>query len=350
MLEFRLANPCDSATHLLCPNLGWIPYPYAYSRHCLRTRRRHPDPLLCIRLHCVHWWWELLATVVAVYNRHPEICLHPRPLVWTGIQRMVHGIWWRNIGVQYNPKVLIGLSPICSTVFWLSNASTLNVFHARRSRGQRTRIALLGLIPFFLAWALIPAYLYFQPIILYHHLIPFVFFVGLINAYSVGQIIVAHLTKSRFPFYNVLVLPLLFSVLDSVGPYLLRVAKVIGWPSALGNDVYQVAFVFCCLGLAIGVYGSFVIDVIFTICDYLDIWCLTIKHPYQPMRENVANGSPKDSKIHKQQWMGSPSRVSNFNSLTQGLQIEKINLILSETLLIWRRGVSLGIDVFRQIP
>ena len=124
---------------------------------------------------------------------------------------------------------------------------------------------------------------------------------GLINAYSVGQIIVAHLTKSRFPFYNVLVLPLLFAVLDSIGPYLLLLTKVLGWPSALGNDVYQVAFVFCCLGLAIGVYGSFVVDVIFTICDYLDIWCLTIKHPFQPVRENIPNGSAKDSKIHKQQ-------------------------------------------------
>jgi len=181
------------------------------------------------------------------------------------------------------------------------NSSTLNVFHARRSRGQRTRIALRGLVPFFVAWILIPAYLYFQPIVLYHHLVPFVFFVGLINAYSVGQIIVAHLTKSRFPFYNVLVLPLLCAVVDSIGPYLLRSTKVLGWPSALGNDVYQVAFVFCCLGLAIGVYGSFVIDVVYTICDYLDIWCLTIKHPYRPARENFANRSAKDSKVRKRQ-------------------------------------------------
>ena len=44
--------------------------------------------------------------------------------------------------------------------------------------------------------------------------------------------------------------------------------------------MYQVAFLFLCLGLSIGVYGSFVIDVILAICDYLDIWCLTIKHPY----------------------------------------------------------------------
>jgi len=49
--------------------------------------------------------------------------------------------------------------------------------------------------------------------------------------------------------------------------------------------VYQVAYMFACLGMAIGVYGSFVIDVIVSICDYLDIWCLTIKHPYDPAKE-----------------------------------------------------------------
>ena len=55
------------------------------------------------------------------------------------------------------------------------------------------------------------------------------------------------------------------------------------------------------LGMAIGVYGSFVVslsnprvqllltgnqvDVIVTICDYLDIWCLTIKHPWNEEEE-----------------------------------------------------------------
>lgn len=149
---------------------------------------------------------------------------------------------------------------------------------SRRSRGQRARHALLGLVPFFASWTLIALYLALQPTILHHHLIPFVFYVGLINAYSVGQIITAHLVVMPFPYQNVLALPLIYGVLDSFGPVLSEWVGV-GWPSALGDGVYQVAFVFTCLGLAIGVYGSFVVDVIVTICDYLDIWCLTIKHP-----------------------------------------------------------------------
>jgi ethanolaminephosphotransferase len=168
----------------------------------------------------------------------------------------------------------------------LSNiSSAINVIRVRRSRGDRSRGALLGLIPFFVTWTLVPAYLYLNPEILYQHLVPFVFFAGLVNAYSVGQMITAHLVKLPFPYGNVLVLPLAYGVFDSLGPFLQEHVGF-GWPSALGGGVYQVAYVFCMLGCAIGVYGSFVVDVIVTICDYLDIWCLTIKHPYVEVKEN----------------------------------------------------------------
>ena len=150
---------------------------------------------------------------------------------------------------------------------------------ARRERGLHARHALLGLLPFAGSWVLILAYLLLQPTILHHHLVPFTFFVGLINAYSVGQIITAHLVVLDFPYQNILVLPLLYGIVDSLGPVLLRSPLALGWPSALGDGTYQVAFIFTCLGLAVGVYASFVVDVIVTICDYLDIWCLTIKHP-----------------------------------------------------------------------
>lgn len=162
--------------------------------------------------------------------------------------------------------------------------SSLNVIRARRARGDRSRGALLGLIPFFSVWTLIVSYLYLQPNILHNHLIPFALFAGLVNAYSVGQIITAHLVHLRFPYYNVLGLPLVFGVVDSLGP-VLQSHFGFGWPSALGDSVYQVAFMFMMLGTAVGVYGSFVVDVIVTICDYLDIWCLTIKYPYVPDAE-----------------------------------------------------------------
>jgi ethanolaminephosphotransferase len=70
---------------------------------------------------------------------------------------------------------------------------------ARRERGENANTALLGLVPFFTTWALITAYLALQPSILHNHLIPFTLYVGLINAYSVGQMITAVSLSSSFP-------------------------------------------------------------------------------------------------------------------------------------------------------
>ncbi|KAK2808223.1 hypothetical protein FQN50_004964 [Emmonsiellopsis sp. PD_5] len=153
-------------------------------------------------------------------------------------------------------------------------SSILNVMRVRRQRNQDPYKPLLGLLPCVAAWILVPAYLHLQPTIREMHLVPFIMFVGLINAYSVGQMIIAHLVKSEFPYQNILLLPLAVGVADSLAPTMGL------WPSVLGEGVYQVAFLFMSLGLALGVYGSFVFDVITTICDHLDIWCLTIKHPF----------------------------------------------------------------------
>jgi ethanolaminephosphotransferase len=173
-------------------------------------------------------------------------------------------------------------------LFFNTYESSLNVIRARRARGDRSRGALLGLGPFFAVWLLVVSYLALQPNILHGHLVPFVLFTGVVNAYSVGRMITAHLVKLPFPYFNVLGLTLIFGVIDSLGP-VFQTHLGFGWPSALGDGVYQVAYVFLLLGTALGVYGSFVVDVIVAICDYLDIWCLTIKHPYVEQTEE-ANG------------------------------------------------------------
>ncbi|KAI9712263.1 MAG: hypothetical protein M1828_001706 [Chrysothrix sp. TS-e1954] len=185
------------------------------------------------------------------------------------IPSALYELQWDELFMAYGAVVLV-----FNTI-----QSSLNVMQARRKRKEDPVEAFTGFLPFLSAWTLIPAYLWLQPTILKHHLIPFVLFVGLVNAYSVGQIIVAHLTKAPFPYQNILLLPLLFGVVDSLGPSVESLLGI-GWPSALGDSIYQVAFMFMCLGLAVGVYGTFVIDVIFAICDYMDIWCLTIKHPW----------------------------------------------------------------------
>lgn len=187
---------------------------------------------------------------------------------------------------EFLPKTLQTLSfsewyTVVGSVVMVFNTieAARSVIKARRARGDRSRFALVGLLPFFAIWSLIAAYLYLQPTILYNHLVPFLLFAGLINAYSVGRMITAHLVQLDFPYFNVLGLPLVLGIIDSIGP-VLQAHTGFGWPSALGEGVYQVAYMFLMLGFAVGIYSSFVVDVIITICDYLDIWCLTIKHPY----------------------------------------------------------------------
>ncbi|RJE18179.1 Aminoalcoholphosphotransferase [Aspergillus sclerotialis] len=170
-------------------------------------------------------------------------------------------------------------------LFFATGSSIAHVMKVQVERGHDPIKPLYGLLPIVAMWTLVPAYLYLQPTILENYLIPFTLYVGLINAYSVGRMIVGHLIKGPFPYFNILMFPLAIGVFDSLGP-------VFGlWSSAFGDGARPVAFVFICLGLAVGVYGSFVHDVITTICDYIDIWCLTIKHPHvveQPPSKKVA--------------------------------------------------------------
>lgn len=176
----------------------------------------------------------------------------------------------------------------------------MNVLSVRASRKATGPNPLLGLVPFMTAWALVPAYLHLQPSIRTQHLLPFIFYIGILNAYSVGQMITAHLTQARFPYQNVLIVPLALGVLDSLAPLMQAHFMGLGWPSVLGDGVYQVGFMFMCLGLAVGVYGSFVVDVIVTICDYLDIWCLTIKYPYSEEEDKVRDkGQAEEVEVKK---------------------------------------------------
>lgn len=170
-------------------------------------------------------------------------------------------------------------------LFFATGSSIMNVMQVRRQRGQDPIAPLYGLLPMVATWTLVPAYLYLNPAVLENYTIPFGLYVGLVNAYAVGRMIVGHLVQSGFPYHNILLVPLALGVIDSAGP-------VLGlWSSAvLGDSFRQTMFVFGCLGMAVGVYGSFVFDVITTICDHIDIWCLTIKYPYVEETE-CKNGS-----------------------------------------------------------
>ncbi|KAL2860251.1 CDP-alcohol phosphatidyltransferase-domain-containing protein [Aspergillus pseudodeflectus] len=167
-------------------------------------------------------------------------------------------------------------------LFFAVGSSIAHVVQVRKEKGKDSIKPLYGLLPLVLTWVLVPAYLYLNPTVLDNYLVPFGLYVGLVNAYAVGRMICAHLVKSEFPYSNILLTPVALGVIDGT-------AVLFGlWSKPLLDTIGHPAFVFLSLGLGLGVYGSFVHDIITTICDYIDIWCLTIKHPYMP--EETANG------------------------------------------------------------
>lgn len=55
---------------------------------------------------------------------------------------------------------------------------------------------------------------------------------------------------------------------------------------------YVLGSILMAFGLSVGVYGGFVMDCIFTMCDYLDINCLTVKRT--PAQKAAIEGKLKN--------------------------------------------------------
>ncbi|EFR02585.1 cholinephosphotransferase 1 [Nannizzia gypsea CBS 118893] len=195
----------------------------------------------------------------------PTLGIPHFPLLSDSTYNLSFTTWWLIYG---------GVVLLFSTVTSIMNVLEVAVGGNRHSGEDSKYTPLYGLLPAILPWTLLVPYLYMHPDILHNHLVPVVLFGGILNAYSVGQMIVAHLVKLDFPYHNAINFPLAVGVIDSLLPKLGLLEN-----SFIGSGPSQVAFVFTCLGLAVGIYGSFVFDVITSICDYLDIWCLTIKYP-----------------------------------------------------------------------
>lgn len=212
---------------------------------------------------------------------------------------------WIPSAIYNVPFIIVHIVHGGVVLFYNLSSSIYTATSSARARGKTTRSVLCGLLPAVEMWATIVGSLYLRPQLLEQQTITVILYAGLVNAYAVGRIITAHLTKSSFPHGDILLVPAYLSIFDSLAVHF----------GLLEGPVLHdhVALIFASLGLAIGVYGSFVVsdslhtlacasrsprpianqcincteqhDVITSICEYLDIWCLTIKHPYNPSEE-----------------------------------------------------------------
>lgn len=129
--------------------------------------------------------------------------------------------------------------------------------------------ALKGLSPFFIYYATVFAWLKYNPIIIEKYCLPFVLTVGLTLAFSVGRIIIGHLTLQKFP----LLTPSIFIPLAEF--LIFKLLTLMGYSSdSITGDLIWTGF-----GLSLGFYSLFVLEIIYEITTYLDIYALSIKHP-----------------------------------------------------------------------
>ncbi|CAB16580.1 Diacylglycerol cholinephosphotransferase [Schizosaccharomyces pombe] len=152
---------------------------------------------------------------------------------------------------------------------FMAFALLLNVLQSLRNALQAVQKnngsvikALSGILPYFLQWMAVFSLYAKYPAFFEHHFLTIFCLNAFIFAYSVGVVIVSHITESPFPYWNVLILPFL---VDAVDAYTFGVLKNV-----------QTEYFFCYVGICIGVYGNFVAHVIAMITEEYGIKCLTI--------------------------------------------------------------------------
>ncbi|GAC72725.1 sn-1,2-diacylglycerol ethanolamine- and cholinephosphotranferases [Moesziomyces antarcticus T-34] len=156
-----------------------------------------------------------------------------------------------------------------------------NVVQARKTRKQSTLTPLLGLAPLLLqiganiAWIRAnSAYILVDP----RALLPFLAFWGISFAYNVGLLIVAHVTKAPFPYWNIAIV---WSVLGAIDANLTM-------PFVQTNPANQLTVIWASLAFSAVLYLHFCHNVITTITTELGMACFVVKPPTN-LKPNKAN-------------------------------------------------------------
>ncbi|KAJ9477679.1 Choline/ethanolaminephosphotransferase 1 [Pseudozyma hubeiensis] len=178
-----------------------------------------------------------------------------------------------NLGSRFNlPLNDAFLAFACFGLLFNIAGSYSNVIAARRSRKQSALTPLLGLTPLVLQ---IAANIYWiranRNFILADSraLLPFLAYWGITFAYNVGLLIVAHVTKAPFPYWNA---GIVWSVLMAVDANLPTSYVQV-------NPERQLQVIYASLVGAGALYLYFCWDVITTITEELGMACFVVKPP-----------------------------------------------------------------------
>ncbi|KAJ2055905.1 hypothetical protein GGI17_006463 [Coemansia sp. S146] len=145
-----------------------------------------------------------------------------------------------------------------------------NIASACREQNKSVLSAFADSVPFVASIASMVVWLAASPNVLHQHLVLFLMFAGFAFSYIVGRVIVAHVTGAPFPKLNRMHVPIFFGTANAIAP-MLGLAKMF-------DGENEVVLIWICLAYTALQYAHFALEVINTICAYLDINCLTIKH------------------------------------------------------------------------
>lgn len=167
--------------------------------------------------------------------------------------------------------VLLGLA---SLYFNIAQAFKNVAKHYKKSTtvnnaNESISTAQKGLLPFFIYYSTVILLVSCYPEYLYQFGLPLALSIGLTIAFTVGRIIIAHLTMQEFPMIQ---FPMFVPMMQ-----LLTTVFCIDF---LNYDPFDVIYSITWLGFGVtlGIHAMFINDIIYEITTYLDIYALSIKH------------------------------------------------------------------------
>lgn len=134
---------------------------------------------------------------------------------------------------------------------------------------EKIQGAYEGLIPFVAYYITILSLTTTYPEYLSKFAIPLTLSIGLSIAFSVGRIILAHLTIQTFPMVQ---FPMFVPLLQLISTF--TFTKIFDYDYY--DTVYSIAWLG--FGVTLGIHAMFINEIIYEITTYLDIYALSIKH------------------------------------------------------------------------
>ncbi|KAI0390202.1 CDP-alcohol phosphatidyltransferase [Xylariaceae sp. FL0594] len=199
------------------------------------------------------------------------------------------GIWTERIVEVFGPKMLMGYANLIGDYsmidFWIGILvgslllghipfCVLNVVKARRRNGLPVLPVFFEWIPMAVFTFSIGAWLYspYSTLMRDNHLVLFCITMSFVFGRMTTKMILAHLTRQPFPYWTVMLVPL-------VGGAVLGNLPRLGLPAVTAELEHR--YLWAYLLFALVVYFRWAYLVTTSICDFLGINCLTIPHDKQ---------------------------------------------------------------------